>query len=248
MKRDQRGSDRREPGRATAGLGRPGGCQLSGPPAGEAGAVLHAGRFSGQANLYGPGCSGHPPGGHRSAGPVSLHPRSLSHHVSGTALDHAPDRGLRHRRRYQQALQVPDPAGPDGAVHRFRHAYPDGVRLRPCHEPGRGGAGRSGHRHPVRHGGPLCRHRPGKNLGFDDHQPLGLDPAGHVRGPGREARVRPRSPVGDDSGRHAEGVHGPEGMDLSHCSLGADRQGLHRLLRGKNEALQPGQHLRVPHQ
>ena len=58
-----------------------------------------------------------PPGGHRSARPVSLHPGSLSHHVSGPTVDHAPDRGLRDRRRYQQAVQVSDPAGPDGTVH-----------------------------------------------------------------------------------------------------------------------------------
>ena len=190
------------------------------------------GRISGQAGLYGPGCAGHSrwtrsvcPGSY----PFTRGPYPTMYR--GRRWTMPPDCRLRDRSRYQQALQVPDPAGADGAVHRFRHADADGVRLRPCHEPGRGRSGRSGHRHPVRHGGPLCRHRPGKNLGFDDHQPLGLDPAGHVRGPGGEARFRPQSPVGDDSGRHAEGVHGPEGMDLSHRSLGADRQGLHRLLR-----------------
>ena len=36
-------------------------------------------------------------------------------------------------------------------------------------------------------------------------------------------------------------------MDLSHCAVGADRPRLHHLVRAQHEALQPDQHLRLPH-
>jgi len=52
---------------------------------------------------------------------------ALPHHVPEPHLDHAADRGLRHRRGHQPALQVPDRAGTDRHLDRLRHADADGL-------------------------------------------------------------------------------------------------------------------------
>ena len=44
--------------------------------------------------------------------------------------------------------------------------------------------------------------------------PTRVDPARDVRGPGRVARLRPEPAVRHRAGRHPEGVHRPEGVDL----------------------------------
>ena len=89
------------------------------------------------------------------ARPLSVHARAVSDHVPQPALDHAPDRGLRHRRGHQQALQIPDQAGPDRPVHRLRYADADGLRQRPSDERGRGRPRGRGGRHARRHGSAL---------------------------------------------------------------------------------------------
>ena len=162
-------------------------------------------------------------------------------------LDDAPDRRLRHRRGHQQALQVPDRAGPDRPVDRLRHADADGLRQRPSDERGRGRPRGRRDRHARRHGAPLRRHRPREDLGVDDDQPERVDPARDVHRARAEARLRPEQAVGHDPGRHPEGVPGAEGVDLPDRAVGAHRARLHHVLRAQHEALQPDQHLGLPH-
>ena len=54
---------------------------------------------------------------------ISLHARHLSHHVPRPLLDHAPVRGIRQRRRIQQALSLSAQQGPDGTLRRVRSAH-----------------------------------------------------------------------------------------------------------------------------
>ena len=63
-------------------------------------------------------------------GELPVHARHPPDHVPGPALDHAPVRGLRHRRGDQRALPLPPGAGPDGALGRLRPPHADGLRLR----------------------------------------------------------------------------------------------------------------------
>ena len=73
-------------------------------------------------------------------------------------------------------------------------------------------------------------HRPRAHLRLDDDQPHGVDPARHVRGPGRVAGPRPRRALGHGPGRHPQGVHRPEGVDLPHPAVHADHARHDRLL------------------
>jgi hypothetical protein len=215
--------------------------------AGAQGAVLHQGDVPGEAGLHRRRHRRDAARGHRPARALPLHPRPLSDDVPRPDLDHAPDRGLRHRRGHQQALQVPDRAGPDRHLDRFRHADADGLRQRPPDERGRGRARGRGDRHARRHGGAARRHRPREDLGLADDQPDGVDPARHVRGARREAGLRPRQDLGDGPGGHPQGVHGAEGIHLPDRAVGPHRARHHRLLGEEPEALQPDQHLGLPH-
>ena len=87
-------------------------------------------RPAAQAGLHRRRRQGPPPGRSRPAGPVPVHARAVSDHVPRAALDHAPDRGLRHGRGHQRPLPLPHRAGPDGAQRGLRHADPHGLRLR----------------------------------------------------------------------------------------------------------------------
>ncbi len=91
------------------------------------------------------------------------------------------------------------------------------------------------------------RHRSREDLGFDDDQSVGVDPARDVRRAGEEARLRSEQALRHDPGRHPQGVHGAEGVLLSDRALGAHRARLHHLLRREHAALQPDQHLRLSH-
>ena len=59
------------------------------------------------------------------------------------------------------------------------------------HPMSEGEVGREGvaDRHARRHGGAVRRHRPREDLRLDDDQPVGVDPARHVRRARREARA-----------------------------------------------------------
>ena len=74
-----------------------------------------------------------------------------------------------------------------------------------------------------RHAGAVRRCRPREHQCLDDHQPLGLDPAGDVHRRCRGAGLRPQPAVGHDPERHPEGVHRPEGVDLPDPAQLADR-------------------------
>ena len=199
--------------------------------AGAAGGVHYARRVSGQADLYRARHRRHAARGHRLAGSISVYPRTLSHDVPRTHLDHAPDRRLRHRRRHECPLQVPDRQRSDWPVDRLRHADADGLRQRPSNVRRRGRARRSRDRHARRHGAVVRRHRSHEDFRIDDHQPERVDPACDVRRAREAARLRPQRVVRNDSGRHPEGIPGAEGMDLSDRAVGAYRPRLHHVLR-----------------
>ncbi len=183
----------------------------------------------------------------RPARAVPLHARPVPHDVPGPAVDDAADRRLRDRRGHESAIPLLDRPGSDGIVGGLRHADPDGLRLRRPAGARRGGAGRRGRGHPRRRRRALRRHRSREDLGVDDDQPFGLHLAGHVRGPGPGARVRPPPAVGHDPGRHPQGVRGSEGVDLPHPALAAAGARHDHLLRRAHGPLQPHQYQRLPH-
>ena len=227
-----------------------GGARSRGVPeeAGRApGAVLHDRRLPGQARLHGGRHRRDAARGHRAARPLPVHARPLPDHVPQPHLDDAADRGLRHRRGHQPALQVPDRAGPDRHLDRLRHADADGLRLRPPDERGRGRPRRRGDRHARRHGGPARRHRPREDLGVADDQSDRVDPARDVRRARRAARLRPEEDLGHRAGRHPQGVHGAEGVHLPDRAVGPHLPRHHHVLGAEPAALQPDQHLRLPH-
>ena len=72
------------------------------------------------------------------------------------------------------------------------------------------------------------------DLGVDDHQSERLDPARDVRRAGaRSAATTSNKLSGTDPGRHPQGVHGAEGIDLPDRAVGAHRARLHHLLRAR---------------
>ena len=237
----------RPPGRRGGGLG--GGRTRAGPRpgAGRKDGLPHCLGPRSQARLYRAGRGRGAAGGYRLAGALSLYPRAVSDDVSRAPLDHAPDRRLRHRRRHQPPVRISARAGADGAVHRFRHAHADGLRLRPPHESRRGGPRGSRGRHHRRHGGAVRRHRPARHFGVDDDQPVRLDRLRHVYRAGAAARLRPARPVGHHPGRHPQGIHGAEGVDIPHPPVRAPGARLYRLGRAPHAPLQPHKHFRLPY-
>ena len=176
-----------------------------------------------------------------------LHPRRVSVHVPGPAVDDAPVRRLRHRRGDERALPLPAGPRPDRPLDRVRHADPDGPRLRPRPQPGRGGRRGGGDRHPRRRDRPLPRHPAGPGDDLDDDQRPGGDPA-------RLLRLRRRGaghPAGGarrhDPDRHPEGVHRPKGVVLSDRAGDAAGHRHGRVVRRADAALAPDLDLRLPH-
>ena len=239
--------DPRSARRAARRLGAERGGGVSRAPAGARGGIPHAGRTAAEARVHAARPRRHAAFRRRSSRPVSLHPRTVPDDVPGSVLDDAADRRLRHRRGYERAVQIPDQPGPDGAVDRFRHADADGLRQRPPAVRRRGRPRGRGRRHAGRCRASVRRHRSRAHLGVDDDQSDCVDPARDVHRARAEARIRSESPVGHDPGRYPEGVSGAEGVDLSHCAVGAHRARLHHVVRAQHEALQPDQHLGLPH-
>ncbi len=204
-------------------------------------------RLSAEARVHGARYRGHAARRHRLARQVSVHARPLPDDVSRPRMDDAPDRGLRHGGRHEPALQVPDRARPDRPVDGLRHADADGLRQRSPDERGRSRPRGCGDRHARRHGAPVRRHRSYEDLRVDDDQSQRVDPACDVRRAGTEARLRPACAVGNDPGRHPQGIPGAEGMGVPGGAVGAHRPRLHHVLRAQHEALQPDQHLGLPH-
>ena len=132
------------------------------------------------------------PGLHEAAGlpgEYPVHPRHPPDDVSRQALDDAPVRRLRQRRRHQRAVQVPARARADRALGRVRLSDPDGLRLRPSAVGGRGGQVRRRHLEPGRHGDAVRRDPARPGLDLDDDQRPGRDAVLLLRRRRREARA-----------------------------------------------------------
>ena len=123
-------------------------------------AALHRGRPLGLGRGHRPGLS------RRTA----VHPRRLSVDVPRPALDDAPVRGVRHRRGDQRPLPLPARPRADRALHRLRHAHPDGPRLRRAPLARGGGRGGRRARHARRHDRPLLRDPARRGDHLDDDQ------------------------------------------------------------------------------
>ena len=155
---------------------------------------------------------------------VPVHPRRLSDDVPGPALDDADVRRLRPAGGHERPLQVPARAGTDRALDRVRHARADGLRRRSPAGARRGRQGRRVDLDPGRLRAAVRGHPARRRHDVDDDQLHGVGRARDVPGRRREAgrAVGPRRR--HDAERHAEGVHRPEGMDLSARSGRADRR------------------------
>ena len=173
--------------------------------------------------------------------------RRLSFDVPRQAVDDAPVRGLRRSRGHQSAFSIPARAGPDGPLHRLRHAHPDGLRRRPPARP-RGSRSRGGVGKLVgRYGSSLCRDSARSGYDLDDRQLLGQHHPRHVFCPRRTPRHSPGKARWNDPERHAQGVHRTEGMDQPAASVGASHRRHDRVLFRARAALAPRVDLRLPH-
>ena len=181
------------------------------------------------------------------AGRLPVHPRRLSGHVHGPALDDAPVRRVRHRPRVQRALSPPRRGRHRRALRRVRPAHPDGLRLRRPQGPRRGRQGRRRDRLRRRHAHAVRRHPARRGLDVDDDQrPRGAAapalPAGR-RGAGR----RPGEADRHHPERRAQGVHRPRHLHLPAQGLAAADQRHLRLLPQGDPALEHDLHLRLSH-
>ncbi len=120
--------------------------------------------------------------------------------------------------------------GQTGLSHGLRPAHAHGPRQRQPAGGRRGGQGGRGGRHPARHGDPLRRHPPGRRLHLHDDQRPGGRGLRHVPGGGREAGRALQEAARHHPERHLQGVHRPEGVDLSSRALRAPHRGHHGVL------------------
>ena len=172
--------------------------------------------------------------------------RPLPDDVPREALDDAPDRGVRAAGGHERPAPLPDRERPDRHLGRLRHADADGLRLRRRALVRRGGAGGRRGRPRRRRARDLRRDRHRLDLGVDDDQPDGLDPARDVPRRRRRAWHPARAAVGHDAGGHREGVHRPEGVDLPRRALASHLSRHDHVRRPRASAVEPDQHLRLP--
>ena len=178
---------------------------------------------------------------------VPVHPRHPSHHVSRSALDHAPVRRLRHRRGHQRTVQVPARARPDRLVGRVRFPDADGLRLRPSPLRGRGRQVRRGDLEPRRHGDPVRRHSAGPGLDLDDDQRAGGDAVLLLRRRGGAPGRAHRPAAGHHPERHPQGVHGAARLDLPGGARAQDHRRPVRMGGGAHAQVEHHLHLGLPH-
>ena len=183
----------------------------------------------------------------RRPGRVPVHPRRLSLDVPRPALDDAPVRRLRHARRDQRPLPLPDRARADRPVGRLRHADADGPGLRRPAKRGRGRALRCRHGLPRRLRDAVRQDPARRRHDLDDDQ----------RPRGRRVRVLPRDGRGarsrlDDArrhppDRHLQGVHRAEGVGLPAATAPAADRRPDGVLRRARPQVASDQRLRLPH-
>ena len=187
----------------------------------------------------------------RAARRLPLHARDPRVDVPRAAVDDAPVRRLRHQRGDQRALPLPARPRPDRALDGVRHALADGPRLRPRALARRGRAARASRSTRST----TCRRcSAGIDLGevsvsMTINAPAAIMLAFYVVA----AESRPgasdaaRAPVGDDPGRHPQGVHRPEGVVLPDRPGDAPVRRHDRVVHAAHAALAPDLDLRLPH-
>ena len=181
------------------------------------------------------------------AGHLPLHPQQLRRGLPLARVDHPPVRRLRHAQRHQRALQVPHRQRPDRPQRGLRPAHADGHRLRRSPGRGRGGPGGHGHRLPARLRDRLRRHRPAQGGHRPHHQRRGLHHDGHVRGRGREVRLRHRQDLLHPPERHHQGGPGPGRLDLQPRRRREAHRRHHRVRHHRAAPHLSGVRLRLPH-
>ena len=198
--------------------------QLRRAPAGSADPLRDPVRAAGEPGLYAGRRRRHALRRDRAARPVPYTRGPYPTMYRGAHLDHAADRGLRHRRGHQRALPLSHRARADRAQRRLRHADPDGLRLRRSRR-SLGEVGREGVAVDT----------------LDDMEALfrGIDlerisvsmtinPSAWILlamyvALAESARLSTCNRlVRHRAGRHPQGVHRPEGVDLPDPPLDAD--------------------------
>ena len=185
--------------------------------------------------------------GARPAGRVPVHARRPADDVSRPAVDDAPVRRLRQRRRDQPPLPLPARPRPDRLVGGLRPADADGLRRRRI---GRGRGGRPGRRADQldrRHARLARRPAAGRGDDVDDDQRHRRHPAGLLRRRRRRARHPARQARRHRPERHPEGVHRARHVHLPDGRLDAPGYRRLRVLRARTAALEHDLDQRLPH-
>ena len=163
------------------------------------GAVRDRRRHRDQGRLRPGRCTRRPP---TPPGRVPVHARRPADDVPRPAVDDAPVRRVRHRRRVEPPLQVPARAGRQGPVGRVRSADADGPRLGSPDGARRGRPGRRRDRLARGHARAVRRHPARRRLDVDDDQRDRGDAARALhrgrRGARRAARATLRGTIQND--------------------------------------------------
>ncbi len=146
--------------------------------------------------------------------------------------------------RYRTLLR----AGGTGSERRVRPADADGARSGSRALARRSRQVRRQRHVAGRHGNALRRHRPRRHYDLDDDQFAGGDDLRDVPGRRGKAGSGLADDLRDDSERHPQGVHRPEGVHLPAAAVDADHHGHLPLLcdRGAQVEYDLGQRLSHP--
>ncbi len=155
--------------------------------------------------------------------------------------------GLRHRRRDQPALPLPDRARVDRALDGLRPAHPARPRLRRPALHGRGGPHRRGHRHDRRHAPGVRPDPAGRRLDLDDDQRPGRRAAAPLRARRRGAGRAGRAAARHHPERHPQGVHRARELHLPARARDAPDHRPVRLLPRARAEVEHDLDLRLPH-